>query len=84
MREHFPVAAEGRTAGELGMPTSRSERLREMARTLAATGDYEDASAVARRMDMDGHPDAIQLFVDAAFTRDIDRLCRISKKRPQA
>jgi hypothetical protein len=55
--------------------------LREMARTLAATGEYENSAAVTRRMDMDGHPDAIELFVDPAFTREIDRLCRISRKK---
>jgi hypothetical protein len=70
--------------GGAGMPTSRSERLREMARTLAATGEHEDSAAVARRMDMDGHPDAIALFIDAAFTREIDRVCRISRKKSQA
>jgi hypothetical protein len=55
-----------------------------MARMLAATGDYEDASAVTRRMNMDGHPDAIELFIDPGFTREIDRLCRINRKKPNA
>ena len=65
------------------MPISRIERLREMARSLGATGDYEDSAAIARRMDTDGHPDAIDLFTDASFTREIDRLCRVSRKKPQ-
>jgi hypothetical protein len=63
------------------MPTSRSERLREIVRSLATTGEFEDSAAVARRLDLDGHPDAIGLFSDTAFTREIDRLCRASRRR---
>jgi hypothetical protein len=63
---------------------SRGERLQEMARTLAATGAFEDSAAVTRSMIFDGHPDAIELFISQDFTREIDRLCRLSRKRPEA
>ena len=63
------------------MPSTRTERLQDMARTLAATGKYEDSTAVTRNLIFDGHPDAIEVFIDPVFTREIDRLCRSSRKR---
>ena len=63
------------------MVGSRVERLQAMARTLAVTGKYEDSGAVTRYLIFDGHPDAIEVFVDPAFAREIDRLCRSNRKK---
>jgi hypothetical protein len=51
-------------------------RLLATAKTLAASGQYEDWKAVRHRMLFDGHTFARDLFERLMVQSDIDAICR--------
>jgi hypothetical protein len=55
-----------------------------MARALAATGHYEDWTAVRERMLLNSHPNAADLFDRLMVQSEIDGICRRAWSGPNA